>query len=75
MKNPQLQRIYRDGFFSRRPRRFLNTGKAKKRDHRGARSALESVFHSGIGRAGADFWHPKGGIIRKEMEDWMRSGT
>ncbi len=21
---------------------------------------------------GLIFWHPKGGIIRKEMEDWMR---
>ena len=24
---------------------------------------------------GLIFWHPKGGIIRKEMEDWMRDST
>ena len=37
-----------------------------------AGQAARSVQHSGTGRGGLIFWHPKGGMIRKVMEDWMR---
>ena len=74
-KNPQLQRIYGTSFFSKKDLDdFLNKqDEAKKRDHRVLGQQLDLFSIQELAGPGLIFWHPKGGIIRKEMEDWMRS--
>src|SRR5229473_2154487 len=74
-KNPQLQRIYGTSFFSKKDLDdFLNKQEeAKKRDHRVLGKQLDLFSIQELAGPGLIFWHPKGGIIRKEMEDWMRS--
>jgi len=74
-KNPQLQRIYGTSFFAKKDLDdFLNRQEeAKKRDHRVLGQQLDLFSIQELAGPGLIFWHPKGGIIRKEMEDWMRS--
>ena len=74
-KNPQLQRIYGTSFFSRKDLDdFVNKQEeAKKRDHRVLGQQLDLFSIQELAGPGLIFWHPKGGIIRKEMEDWMRA--
>ena len=74
-KNQQLQRIYGTSFFSKKDLDdFLNKQEeAKKRDHRVLGQQLDLFSIQELAGPGLIFWHPKGGIIRKEMEDWMRS--
>ena len=73
-KNPQLQRIYGTSFFSKKDLDdFINKQEeAKKRDHRVIGQQLDLFSIQELAGPGLIFWHPKGGIIRKEMEDWMR---
>src|ERR1700741_5118894 len=73
-KNPQLQRIYGTSFFSKKDLdAYLNSiEEAKKRAHRVLRQQLDLFSIQELAGPGLSFWHPKGGIIRKEMEDWMR---
>jgi len=73
-KNPQLQRIYGTSFFSKKDLdAYLNSiEEAKKRDHRVLGKQLDLFSIQELAGPGLIFWHPKGGIIRKEMEDWMR---
>src|SRR5882724_481522 len=73
-KNPQLQRIYGTSFFSKKDLDdYLNKiEEAKKRDHRVLGQQLDLFSIQDLAGPGLIFWHPKGGIIRKEMEDWMR---
>jgi len=72
--NPQLQRIYGTSFFSRKDLdQYLHqVEEAKKRDHRVIGQQLDLFSIQELAGPGLIFWHPKGGIIRKEMEDWMR---
>ena len=74
-KNPQLQRIYGTSFFSKKDLDdFLNKQEeARKRDHRVLGQQLDLFSIQELAGPGLIFWHPRGGIIRKEMEDWMRS--
>ncbi len=74
-KNPQLQRIYGTSFFSRKDLDdYLHRlEEAKKRDHRVLGKQLDLFSIQELGGPGLIFWHPKGGLIRKEMEDWMRA--
>jgi threonyl-tRNA synthetase len=74
-KNPQLQRIYGTSFFSKKDLDdFLNKQEeAKKRDHRVLGQQLDLFSIQELAGPGLIFWHPRGGIIRKEMEDWMRA--
>jgi len=74
-KNPQLQRIYGTSFFSKKDLDdFLNKQEeAKKRDHRVLGQQLDLFSIQELAGPGLIFWHPKGGIVRKEMEDWMRA--
>jgi threonyl-tRNA synthetase len=74
-KNPQLQRIYGTSFFSKKDLdNFLHQiEEAKKRDHRVLGQQLDLFSIQELAGPGLIFWHPKGGIIRKEMEDWMRA--
>jgi threonyl-tRNA synthetase len=73
-KNPQLQRIYGTSFFNKKDlEQHLNAiEEAKKRDHRVLGKELDLFSIQELAGPGLIFWHPKGGIIRKEMEDWMR---
>ena len=73
-KNPQLQRVYGTAFFSQKEldAHFARLEEAAKRDHRLLGKQLDLFSIQEIAGAGLIFWHPKGGIIRKIMEDWMR---
>src|SRR5258707_5753034 len=73
-KNQQLQRIYGTSFFSKKDLDAYLNGieEAKKRDHRVLGKQLDLFSIQELAGPGLIFWHPKGGIIRKEMEDWMR---
>ncbi len=73
-KNPQLQRIYGTSFFSKKELdEFIRQQEeAKKRDHRVLGKQLDLFSIQELAGPGLIFWHPKGGRMRKEMEDWMR---
>jgi threonyl-tRNA synthetase len=73
-KNPQLQRIYGTAFFSQKAmdEHFARLEEAAKRDHRLLGKQLDLFSIQELAGAGLIFWHPKGGIVRKVMEDWMR---
>src|SRR5580765_2118999 len=73
-KNPQLQRIYGTSFFNKKDleQHLHAIEEAKKRDHRVLGKQLDLFSIQDLAGPGLIFWHPKGGIIRKEMEDWMR---
>src|SRR4051812_25606031 len=74
-KNPQLQRIYGTSFFSKKDLEdhLKRIEETKKRDHRVLGKQLDLFSIQELAGPGLIFWHPKGGIIRKEMEDWMRA--
>jgi threonyl-tRNA synthetase len=73
-KNPQLQRIYGTSFYSKKELEdyLKHVEETKKRDHRVLGKQLDLFSIQELAGPGLIFWHPKGGIIRKEMEDWMR---
>ncbi len=73
-KNQQLQRIYGTSFFSKKDldEYLKQIEETKKRDHRVLGQQLDLFSIQELAGPGLIFWHPKGGIIRKEMEDWMR---
>ena len=73
-ENPQLQRIYGTSFFTKKELdEYLHKmEEAKRRDHRLLGKQLDLFSIQELAGPGLIFWHPKGGIIRKEMEDWMR---
>jgi threonyl-tRNA synthetase len=73
-KNPQLQRIYGTAW----PSRDAQDGylhlleEAEKRDHRKLGAELDLFsFPSELG-SGLPVFHPKGGIVRKTLEDYSR---
>jgi threonyl-tRNA synthetase len=73
-KNPQLQRIYGTAWPSKDELRAYQARieEALKRDHRRIGSELDLFsFPDEIG-SGLAVFHPKGGIIRREMEDYSR---
>ncbi len=74
-KNPQLQRIYGTAFFSKKEldEHFARLEEAHRRDHRVLGKQLDLFSIQELAGAGLIFWHPKGGIIRMLMEEWMRS--
>jgi threonyl-tRNA synthetase len=73
-KNPQLQRIYGTSFFSKKDLDdYLHKiEEARKRDHRLLGKQLDLFSIQELAGPGLIFWHPKGGLIRKIMEDWLR---
>ncbi|MGZ4788197.1 MAG: threonine--tRNA ligase [Terriglobales bacterium] len=73
-KNPQLQRIYGTSFYSKKEldEYIKQQEEAKKRDHRVLGKQLDLFSIQELAGPGLIFWHPKGGIMRKQMEDWMR---
>jgi len=73
-KNPQLQRIYGTAWPSKDELRAytLRIEEAAKRDHRKLGKELDLFsFPDEIG-SGLSVWHPRGGIIRMEMEQHAR---
>ncbi len=74
-KNPQLQRIYGTAFFSKKEldEHFARLEEAHRRDHRVLGKQLDLFSIQDLAGAGLIFWHPKGGIIRMLMEEWMRT--
>ncbi len=73
-KNQQLQRIYGTAFFNDKDLKahFARLEEIKARDHRVLGRQLDLFSIQEVAGAGLIFWHPKGGLIRKTMEDWMR---
>jgi len=73
-KNPQLQRIYGTAFFTQKELdEYLHRlEEAKKRDHRKLGQELDLFSIQELAGPGLIFFHPKGGIVRKQLEDWMR---
>jgi threonyl-tRNA synthetase len=73
-KNPQLQRIYGTSFFNTKDLdQYLHQlEEARKRDHRVLGKQLDLFSIQELAGPGLIFWHPKGALIRKELEDWMR---
>jgi len=73
--NPMLQRIYGTCFEKQAElEQYLNNlEEAKKRDHRKLGPALEifDIYHQEAG-AGLVFYHPKGAILRKIIEDYEK---
>ena len=73
-KNPQLQRIYGTAFFSAKEmeQHFARLEEAAKRDHRLLGKQLDLFSIQEVAGPGLIFWHPKGAMVRKIMEEWMR---
>jgi threonyl-tRNA synthetase len=73
-KNPQLQRIYGTAWPSKAELKAYveRLAEAERRDHRklGAELDLYS-FPDELG-SGLPVFHPKGGVIKREMEDYVR---
>ena len=73
-KNPQLQRIYGTAWESQEAldAHLDRVAEAERRDHRRLGAELDLFsFPDEIG-SGLRVFHPKGGVIRKEMEDYSR---
>jgi threonyl-tRNA synthetase len=73
-KNKQLQRIYGTAWFTKKEldEYLTKLEEAKKRDHRKLGQELDLFSIQELAGPGLIFFHPKGGIIRKQLEDWMR---
>src|SRR5271169_1328425 len=72
--NRQGQRIYGTAFFSKRELDdYLHQlEEAKKRDHRKLGPELDLFSIQELAGPGLIFFHPKGGTVRRILEDWMR---
>ena len=72
--NPQMQRIYGACFVEQKELdEYLHKlEEAKRRDHRKIGQELDLFSIQDEAGPGLIFWHPKGGLIRKIMEDWLR---
>ncbi len=73
-KNPQLQRIYGTAWESpeKLDEHLHRLAEAERRDHRRLGNELDLFsFPDEIG-SGLAVFHPKGGVIRKELEDYSR---
>ncbi|WP_433791135.1 threonine--tRNA ligase [Actinoplanes sp. CA-252034] len=74
-KNPQLQRVYGTAWPSRDELKAYLTrlAEAERRDHRKLGTELDLFsFPDEIG-SGLVVFHPKGGVIKREMEDYVRA--
>jgi threonyl-tRNA synthetase len=73
-KNPQLQRIYGTAWPTKDDlKAYLDRlAEAEKRDHRKLGAELDLFsFPDELG-SGLAVFHPKGGVIKREMEDYVR---
>jgi threonyl-tRNA synthetase len=74
-RNPQMQRIYGACFVEQKDLDdYLHRlEEAKRRDHRRLGTELDLFSIQDEAGPGLIFWHPKGSIVRREMEDWLRT--
>ncbi|HEX2805015.1 MAG TPA: threonine--tRNA ligase [Kineosporiaceae bacterium] len=73
-KNPQLQRVYGTAWASKDDLKvhLERIAEAERRDHRRLGAELDLFsFPDEIG-SGLPVFHPKGGVIKREMEDYVR---
>ena len=70
---PMLQRIYGTAFHNDKDLNAYLTmlEEAEKRDHRKLGKALD-LFHIQEEATGSVFWHPKGWVLYREIENYMR---
>ena len=74
-RRPMLQRIYGTAWESKKAlaAHLERIEEARRRDHRKLGRELDLLsFPEELG-AGLAVWHPKGAIVRKEMEDYARA--
>ena len=73
-KRERLQRVYGTAFFSKKDLKahLVRLEEAQKRDHRKLGRQLDLFSIQEQAGPGLIFWHPKGGIVRRIMEDWLR---
>jgi threonyl-tRNA synthetase len=73
-EQPQMQRIYGTAFFTQEELDawVKQREEAEKRDHRRLGRELDLFSIQEQYGQGLIFWHPKGGAIRREMEDYLR---
>jgi threonyl-tRNA synthetase len=72
--NPEMQRIYGYAFFTKEEldQHLARLEEAKRRDHRRLGRELDLFSIADETGAGLILWHPKGGFIRKQIEDYWR---
>ncbi len=72
--NPEMQRIYGYAFFTKEEleQHLFRLEEAKRRDHRKLGRDLDLFSIAEETGAGLVLWHPKGGFIRKQIEDYWR---
>jgi threonyl-tRNA synthetase len=74
-KNPQLQRVYGTAWESKDAHKAYleQLAEAERRDHRRLGVELDLFsFPDEIG-SGLAVFHPKGGVVKREMEDYVRA--
>jgi threonyl-tRNA synthetase len=73
-KRQQLQRIYGTAWFSQKEldEHLQKLEEAKRRDHRLLGRQLDLISIQELAGPGLIFFHPKGALVRKMLEDWMR---
>ena len=73
-ERPQMQRIYGTAFFTQAELDawLKQREEAEKRDHRRLGRELDLFSIQEQYGQGLVFWHPKGGVIRQQMEDYLR---
>ncbi|MBR7742398.1 threonine--tRNA ligase [Phycicoccus sp. BSK3Z-2] len=73
-KNPQLQRVYGTAWPSKDElKAYLDRlAEAEKRDHRRLGAELDLFSFPEVLGAGLPVFHPKGGVVKREMEDYVR---
>ena len=73
-RNPMLQRIYGTAWATRKDlaAHLHRLAEAERRDHRRLAAELDLVSWPAELGPGLAVWHPKGGLVRKLMEDYSR---
>ncbi|MCP9493174.1 MAG: threonine--tRNA ligase [Pyrinomonadaceae bacterium MAG19_C2-C3] len=73
-ERPQMQRIYGTAFFTQEELDAWTKQReeAERRDHRRLGKELDLFSIQEAYGQGLIFWHPKGGAIRRRMEDYLR---
>jgi threonyl-tRNA synthetase len=71
--NPQLSRIYGTGWLNRKQldAHLVRLEEAAKRDHRKIGQEMD-LFHLQSEAHGSVFWHPKGYMLWRQLEAYMR---
>ena len=72
-KNPMLSRIYGTAWLSKKQldAHLVRLEEAAKRDHRKIAQDMD-LFHLQAEAHGSIFWHPKGWVIWRQLEAYMR---